>query len=69
MRCKESGYKEVGTILYNNPTFGMLDLSDDKGAQDITNLCKVHMSVHIYVQHPLSQPEYYDVPIKDETIS
>lgn len=45
----------------------MFTLSDDKGAQDIVDLCKVNLSVHMYVQHPLSQLEYHDGPIEDET--
>lgn len=41
-------------------------LVDEKSALNITNLCMVHLSVNIYIQHPLSQPEYYKGPIDDE---
>lgn len=47
----------------------MFALSDDKSAQCVTNLGSVHMSVHIYVQHPILQPDYYDGPIEDGTIN
>lgn len=33
----------------------MFILGDDKGAQDVADLCKERLSVHMYVQHPLSQ--------------
>lgn len=45
---KELGYEESGTIIYKDPTIG---------------LCKVHKSVHLYVQHSISQSDYYDGPI------
>lgn len=45
----------------------MFTLSDDTSAQEIVDLTKVHMSVHMYVQHWVSQPDYYDDPIEDET--
>lgn len=46
---KDLGYKEPGTIFYKDPTTGMFTLSDDISAQKIDDLCKVHMSVHMYV--------------------
>lgn len=45
---KDLEYKEVGTILYKDPTFGMFILRDDKGAQDIVDLCTIHLSDHMY---------------------
>ncbi|KAI5433734.1 hypothetical protein KIW84_020845 [Lathyrus oleraceus] len=64
---KELGYEESRTIIYKDPTISLFTLNDDKGAQDIVDLCKVHKNVHLYVQHPVSQPDYYDRPIEDET--
>ncbi|KAI5400558.1 hypothetical protein KIW84_065446 [Lathyrus oleraceus] len=64
---KELGYEESGTVIYKDPTVGLFTLSDDKGAQEIVDLCKVHKSVHLYMQHSVSQPDYYDGPIDDET--
>ncbi|KAI5435611.1 hypothetical protein KIW84_022138 [Lathyrus oleraceus] len=64
---KELGYEEYGTVIYKDPTIGLFILSDDKGAQEIVDLRKVHKSVHFYVQHSVSQPDYYDGPIEDET--
>lgn len=48
---KELGYREIDTILYKDPTFGMDILSDDKGTLDIVDLCKVNLSADIYIQH------------------
>ena len=45
----------------------MYTLSDDTDAQEIVDLCKVHLSVHMYVQYWIFQPDYYDGPIEDET--
>lgn len=53
---KELCYIEVYTIYYNDPTFGMNVLNDDKRALDIVDLCRVHLSVDVYIQHHLSQP-------------
>lgn len=64
---KELGYEESGTVIYKYPIVGLFPLSDDKGAQEIVDSCKVHKSVHLYVQHSVSQPNYYDGPIEDET--
>ncbi|KAI5390785.1 hypothetical protein KIW84_075898 [Lathyrus oleraceus] len=64
---KELGYEESGKIIYNDPIVGLFTLSDDKCAQEMVDLCKVHKSVHLYVQHSVSQPDYYDGPIEDET--
>ncbi|KAI5410042.1 hypothetical protein KIW84_055499 [Lathyrus oleraceus] len=64
---KELGYEESGTVIYKDPIVGLFTLSDDKGSQEIVYLCKVHESVHLYVQHLVSQPDYYDGPINDET--
>ena len=40
-------------------------LVDYKCALEIVDLYKVHLSVDIYIQHPLSQPEYNDGPFDD----
>lgn len=48
---KELGYREIDTIWYKDPTFGMSILSDDNGALDIADLCKVNLSADIYIQH------------------
>lgn len=64
---KELGYEESGTVIYKDPTIGLFTLSDDKGAQDTVDLCKVHKSVYLYVQHSVSQPDYYGGAIEDET--
>ncbi|KAI5443698.1 hypothetical protein KIW84_012378 [Lathyrus oleraceus] len=64
---KELGYEESGIVIYNDTIVGLFSFSDDKCAQEIVNLCKVHKSVHLYVQHSVSQPDYYDGPIDDET--
>lgn len=66
---KELRYKRVRIILYKDPTFGMFTLNDDKYAYDIANLCKVHLGLHMHVQLPLSQPEYFGGRIEDETIN
>ncbi|CAL5186959.1 unnamed protein product [Lathyrus oleraceus] len=63
---KELGYEESGTVIYKDLTVGLFTFIDDKGAQEIVELCKVHKSVHLYVQHSVSQPDYYDGPIEDE---
>ncbi|KAI5382979.1 hypothetical protein KIW84_070401 [Lathyrus oleraceus] len=63
---KELGYEESGTVIYKDPKVGLFTLSDDKGDQEMVDLCKVHKSVHLYVQHSVSQPDYYDGPIEDE---
>ncbi|KAI5384394.1 hypothetical protein KIW84_071417 [Lathyrus oleraceus] len=36
----ELGYREIDTVWYSDPTFGMHVLADDKGALDIEDLCK-----------------------------
>ncbi|CAL5189304.1 unnamed protein product [Lathyrus oleraceus] len=64
---KELGYEESGTVIYKDPTIGLFTLTDDKGTQEIVDLCMVHKSVHLYVQHSVSQPDYYDGHIEDET--
>lgn len=56
---KELGYREINTILYKDPTFGMHVLSDDKGAFDIVDLCKLHFSVDIYIQYDVFESEFY----------
>lgn len=43
----------------------MFTLSDDKSVQEMVDLCKVHKSVHLYVQYSVSQLDYYDGPIED----
>ncbi|CAK8539261.1 unnamed protein product [Lathyrus sativus] len=53
---KDPGYTEIDTIYYNDPTFGMNVLKDDKGALDVADLCRVHSKDGIYIEHPLSQP-------------
>lgn len=46
---KELSYRKINTIWYKDPTFWMNVLIDDKGALDIAKLCKVHLSVNIYI--------------------
>lgn len=52
---KELRYGEINTIYYKNPNFGMNVLADDSGVLDIVDLCRVNLSVDVYIQHPLSQ--------------
>lgn len=40
-------------------------LVDDKGALEIADVYRVHLSVDIYIQHTLSQTEYYDSPLDE----
>lgn len=40
-------------------------LVDDKCALNIVDFCRVHLGVEIYIQQPLSQPDYYEGPIDD----
>lgn len=42
----------------------MYIFTDDKGPLDVVDLYKVHLSVDVYIQHPISQPEFYDGPLK-----
>lgn len=51
---KELDYREFETIYYRDPTFMMNLLVDDKGALEIVDLYRVHLSVDIYIQHSLS---------------
>ncbi|KAI5423442.1 hypothetical protein KIW84_046410 [Lathyrus oleraceus] len=60
---KELGYRKIDRIWYKDPKFGMHVLADDKCEIDIANLCWAHLSVHVYIQHSLSHPKYYDDPI------
>lgn len=48
------------TIFYKDPTLRMNVLVYDKGALEIAYLYKDHLNVDIYIQHTLSQPNYYD---------
>ncbi|KAI5405901.1 hypothetical protein KIW84_052595 [Lathyrus oleraceus] len=41
----ELGYEESRTVIYKDPTVGLFTLSDDKGAQELVNLCKVIVNV------------------------
>lgn len=43
-------------------------LNDDKGAHDIANLSKVHLSVEVFMQHPPSQLEFFVGPINEEVM-
>ncbi|KAI5429489.1 hypothetical protein KIW84_034178 [Lathyrus oleraceus] len=63
---KELRYEEYGTVIYKDLTVGLFTLGDNKGAKEIVDLYKAHKSVHLYVQHLLSQTDYYDGPIEDE---
>lgn len=56
---KELDCCEIETMCYKDLTFGMNVLVDDKGALVNDNLCRVQLSVDIYIQHPLFEPEYY----------
>lgn len=60
---KELGYREIDTVWYSDPTLGMHVLADDKGALDIEDLCKVHLSIYVYIQHSLSH-KFYDGPLE-----
>ena len=58
---KDLGYTDnVEKMYYKDPQFGMNELVDDKGALEIADLYRVHHNVHVYIQHCLFQPEYYD---------
>ncbi|CAI8606188.1 unnamed protein product [Vicia faba] len=57
---KELGYPAIEKIYYKDPTAGMNLLFDDKGALEIADLYMVHLRVEVFIQHPLSQPEYVD---------
>lgn len=48
------GSREVCNIWYNDPNFSMHIPTNDKGAKDIADLCKVHLGVDVFVQHPVS---------------
>lgn len=63
---KELGYNEVNTIYYKDLTFGTNALNDNKRTLDITDFCMVHLSVDVYKQHPLSQPEYFEGSLVEE---
>lgn len=66
---KELGYRKIDRIWYKDPKFGMHVLADDKCAIDIANLCWAHLSVHVYIQHSLSHPKYYDDPIEEYNLN
>lgn len=66
---KELGNRELDTIWYNDPTFGMDILSDDKDALDIADLCKLHLTVGIYIQYDLSDSMFYDGPLEEEELN
>lgn len=57
---KELGYSVMEKIYNRYPTFGMNVLVNGKCALEISYLYRVHLSVDIYIQHTLSQSEYYD---------
>ncbi|CAI8608027.1 unnamed protein product [Vicia faba] len=57
---KELGYPAIEKIYYKDPTAGVNLLFDDKGALEIADLYRVHLRVEVFIQHPLSQPEYVD---------
>ncbi|CAI8598185.1 unnamed protein product [Vicia faba] len=73
---KELGYPAIEKIYYKDPTAGMNLLFDDKGALEIADLYRVHLRVEVFIQHPLSQPEYVDesevildeIPLNKEAI-
>lgn len=58
-------YSEIETIYYRDPKFGLNVLVGDKGALDIVDLFRVLISVNIYIQHYLSEIEYYDDPFDE----
>lgn len=43
-------------------------LNDDKGELDIDDLYRAHLSVDVYIQHHLSQPEYVESLIPKEIV-
>src|ERR1051325_8038430 len=57
---KELGYAEIEKIYYKDPTTGMNLLYDDRGALEIADLYRVHLSVEVCIQHTLSQPDFVD---------
>src|SRR3954468_9842630 len=59
---KDLGYTKVATIYYKDPQLGMSALKDDKGANDVVDLFRVHLEVHIFIEHVLSQPEFIEEP-------
>ncbi|CAL5190344.1 unnamed protein product [Lathyrus oleraceus] len=57
---KGLGYNAIEKVYYKDLAFGMNVLVDDKGSLKIIDLYMMHLSVDIYIQHSLSQHEYYD---------
>ena len=57
---KELGYADVENIYYRDPTAGMNMLVDYKGALEIADLYRVHLSVEVFIQYTLSKPDYAD---------
>ena len=57
---KDLNYTDVEKIYYRDPIIGMNLLVDDNGALEIADLYRVHLSVEVFIQHILSQPNYVD---------
>ncbi|CAK8537730.1 unnamed protein product [Lathyrus sativus] len=62
---KDLRYNLIEKVYYRDPTFRMNLLVNDKCALEITYLYRVHLNVDIYIQHTLSQPDYYDGPVDE----
>ncbi|XP_058755786.1 uncharacterized protein LOC131629000 [Vicia villosa] len=57
---KELGYRAIENIYYKDPTGGMNILVDDRGALEIADLYRVHLSVEVFIKHALSQAVFAD---------
>lgn len=44
-------------------------LSNDKDALDIADLCKLHLTVDIYMQYDLSESTFYYGPLEEEELN
>ncbi|XP_058751341.1 uncharacterized protein LOC131624418 [Vicia villosa] len=47
-----------------NPTLGMSELVDDKGALEIADIYMVHQECDIYIQHKIAEPVYSNLLIE-----
>lgn len=61
--------REIYIIWYNDPSFEMHVLADDKDVLDTADLSKMHLSVDVYLQHLLSQLKFYDDPLEKEKLN
>src|SRR3954464_3408578 len=64
---KDLGYREFEKIWYKDPSLGMSELVDDKGALEINDIYRVHKKCDIYIQHTIAEPEYCQFLIEEVT--